>query len=95
MENNLQTKYEFYGVPQSITILNKKYTYKSNLKDEKNFVYRCMHRDCKAQITIDKENILKAVLQKRNDQIIYTLGKHTHSCEKKEKKGRAEIDVYQ
>ena len=32
MENNLQTKYEIYGLPQSITILNKKYTYKSNLK---------------------------------------------------------------
>ena len=33
-----------------------------------------------------ERNILKAVLQKRNDQIIYTLGKHTHTCEEKEKK---------
>ena len=68
MENNLQTKYEFYGVPQSITILNKKYTYKSNLKDEKNFVYRCMHRDCKAQITYFKSCFTK----KKRPNYIYS-----------------------
>ena len=39
-ENQNTKKYEYYGVPQSLTINDYKYTYKTNLKDEKNFIYR-------------------------------------------------------
>ena len=36
MEQQKTKKYEQYGVPQSITLEDFKYTYKGNLKDEKN-----------------------------------------------------------
>ena len=38
MDNKTQTKYEFYGVPQSLTI-GRKYSYKINTKDENSFIY--------------------------------------------------------
>ena len=47
MEKKNQTKYDYYGVLQSITILDKKYSFKDNLKDKKHFVYRCIHRNVK------------------------------------------------
>ena len=71
MDDNNQTKYEFYGVPQSLTIGIYKYSYKVNTKEENSFIYRCVHRNCKAQITIDKDNILKALMKKENSSIIY------------------------
>ena len=43
MEHNNQTKYEFYGVPQSLTIGIYKYSYKVNTKDENSFIYRYVH----------------------------------------------------
>ena len=81
MENQNMKKYEQFGVPQSITLENSKYTYKSNLKDGKNFIYRCFHKDCKAQITIDKDNILKALSNNEKYKLEYKIGKNKHSCE--------------
>ena len=84
-------KYEQFGVPQSITIINYKYTYKGNLKDEKNCIYRCIHRDCKAQITIDNDNILNVLAKNDNLNIQYTSGKNKHSCEINKKEEKKEI----
>ena len=91
MEKKSQTKYHYSGVPQSITILDKKYSFKDNLKDKKHFVYRCIHRNCKAQITIDKENILKALMKKDSTEFQYKIWKNSHSCTDKaeEKKNRS------
>ena len=33
----------------------------------KKFVYRCLHKESRVQITIDKNNILKALIEKIND----------------------------
>ena len=92
MDDNNQTKYEFYGVPQSLTIGIYKYSYKVNTKDENSFIYRCVHRNCKAQITIDKDNILKALMKKENSSIIYQEGKNPHSCQKPEVEKKKEIN---
>ena len=91
MNQKNQTRYEFYGVPQSLTIENNKYTYKIYLKDEKNFIYRCSHRECKAQITIDKENILKALSQNHNSTIQHKQGKNPHTCKDNEKEKNKEV----
>ncbi len=88
MEKKNQTKYDYYGVPQSITILDKKYSFKDNLKDKKHFVYRCIHRNCKAQITIDKENLLKALMKKTALNFNIKSGKiliHAQTRQKKKK----------
>ena len=71
MEQEKMKKYEQFGVPQAITIENNKYTYKGNLKDEKIFIYHCIHRDCKAQVTLDKDIILKVLAKKANHNIQY------------------------
>ena len=91
MEQQKTKKYEQYGVPQSITLEDFKYTYKGNLKDEKNFIYRCIHRECKAQITIDKENILKILAKNENSSIEYKEGKNKHTCENKKREEKKEV----
>ena len=89
MEQQKARKYEQYGVPQFITFEDFKYTYKGNLKDGKNFIYRCIHR--KAQITIDKENILKILAKNENSSIEYKEGKNKHTCENKKREEKKEI----
>ena len=63
MENEDQEShtpiYKKYGIPSSIILQNKKYTFKTALANQKQFIYRCFHRKCKGQITIDKENLMK------------------------------------
>ena len=81
MKSNNQKKYEQYSVRQVIYIEKDKYSYKCNLKDETNFVYRCIHKALKVQITIDKVNILRALEKKDSTNIQYTLGKNKHRCQ--------------
>ena len=66
-EQKKYTEYEKLGIPKSLTIKGFKYTFKTKLKDNKNFIYRCMHRKCGSQITIDKDNILKVLSNNKND----------------------------
>ena len=63
MEDEKEKKYEQYGVPQYLILEDYKYTYKTNQKDEIRFIYRWSNRSCKAQITIDKINILKLTIK--------------------------------
>ena len=49
--------YEKLGIPNAIIIENIRYTYKAQLKNKDNFIYRCSNRKCKAQVTIDKDNL--------------------------------------
>lgn len=53
--------YKKFGIPSSKIILNKKYTFKTALANLKQFIYHCIHRKCKGQITID--NLLKSIIK--------------------------------
>ena len=94
MEDKKEKKYEQYGVPQYLILEDFKYTYKTNLKDENSFIYRCNNRSCKAQITIDKNNILKLIIKNPKEKIEYIKGKHEHNCAPtKEKNLKTEVNV--
>ena len=76
------TIYKKYGIPGSIIILDKKYTFKTALANQKQFIYRCIHRKCKGQITIDKDNLLKILSYDKEaiENIQYIEGKNEHTC---------------
>ena len=76
------------GVPQSLIIEDYKYTYKTNQKDETNFIYRCRNRNFKVQINIDKNNILKTILKNPKTKVGFIKGKHEHNCPAKKEKAR-------
>ena len=75
-----KTAYEMLGIPGSLSIKGYIYTYKTELKDKYNFVYRCKNRECHAQITIDKDNILKILSKNKEEDIVYREGKNAHTC---------------
>ncbi len=72
------------GVPSSLTISGYKYTFKTSKKNENEFIYRCQCRACKAQITINKDNILKILSNANIENISLIKGKHELSCKKNE-----------
>lgn len=80
MEEQNKKKYQHYGVPQSLFIEGYKYSYKTNSKDETKFIYRCNHRNSKAQIIINKENILKVIIKKGNANVEFIKGKNSYIC---------------
>ena len=77
--------YKKYGIPGSIiiiyfcnfilnnTLLDKKYIFKTGLANQKQFIYHFIHRKCKGQITIDKDNLLKILSNDKgtNENIQY------------------------
>ena len=74
--------YKKYGIPGSIIILDKKYIFKTGLANQKQFIYHFIHRKCKGQITIDKDNLLKILTNDKgtNENIQYIKGKNEHIC---------------
>ena len=78
--------YEKLGIKNAIIIEKNRYTYKAKFKNKDNFIYRCSNRKNKAQVTINKDKLLK-LLTKNKDSNINHIGKNPHSYDiKKENK---------
>ena len=69
----MTTKYEEYGVLQSIIINWTKYSFKEYSITSDIFKYRCLIRACNCFIKIKKEEINKLSLDNPNSNITYSI----------------------
>lgn len=91
-ENEITKKaYEKLGISNAIIIEYLRYTYKTKLKNKDKFVYRCENRKCKAQVTLDKDNLLKILAKNKDSKIEYEVGKNIHSYNNKKENKIKEI----
>lgn len=77
---NMNTKFSYNK--------NIKYTFKTALERKTQYIYRSLHRKCKAQITIDKTNLLKRLSnnkEEENESLDIKYGLHELSCKNENK----------
>ena len=67
----MSTKYEEYGVPQSLIISGIKYSFKEYSTTSDIFKYRCANRACNCYIKIKKEEIDKLSILDTSANINY------------------------
>ena len=79
----MQTKYQKYGLPQSIIINKDKYSFKSCNQDTFISTYRCYHRTCKCYIKISKEQLDLINSEESNKKITFDIF-YNHEHNKRE-----------
>lgn len=69
----MSTKYEEYGIPQSLIISGIKYSFIEYSTTSDIFKYRCANRACNCYIKIKKEEIDKLSILDTNANINYNI----------------------